>query len=107
MLSLEVNILLFTDNIVIYSTSADITHCTFLLQTALESLFTYLGDRGLEISPQKSQLILFSKILSLGAVFPSLTLDGSQLRLSEAVRFLGVLFDTKLAKYQSHTISYM
>lgn len=50
----------FADDIVISCRSADIEYILVSLQTCLNNLSTYLSERGLDICPEKTQLVFFT-----------------------------------------------
>jgi len=91
----ESNILLYAD-IVIYSTANNIHLAYKSVQNTLDRIAKYLRNRGLNLSPEKSQWMVFirSRILP---VLPSLKICGSSVPRIIAARFLEIIFDSGMS----------
>jgi len=57
----ESNILLYADDIVIYSTANNLHLPHKSVQNTLNRIAKYLRDRGLDLSPEKSQWMIFTR----------------------------------------------
>lgn len=93
----SVELLQFADDIVIFSSANDTMLVIQPVEQSLHNLGTFLGDRGLEISPQKTQLMIFST--KRPSIMPnySIIYQDHLILPSSSLRFLGVLLDPKLS----------
>lgn len=87
-LSLQLNILQFAYDIVIYLSVRDQMAASRALQGALLSLDRYFAELGLEISPSKTQFMPFSRRAPAHARF--IECLGHRFYPADEVRFLGV-----------------
>jgi len=69
------------------------TLCKTLLLRGIEK---WCDERQLSVNPSKTELILFTRKLKIEG-FQSLTFYGKTLALSNQVKYLGVLLDSKLS----------
>jgi hypothetical protein len=66
-----------------------------LTQRALKIVENWCGHQDLSVNPQKTEMMLFTRKIKLPSVrLPSLF--GTQLTLSDSVKYLGVMLDPKL-----------
>ncbi|XP_071572505.1 uncharacterized protein [Temnothorax nylanderi] len=89
-------LLQFADDIVIYATATNLRKAIDSLQKSLEQIQKYFRDRGLEISPTKTQLMIFSPF-KRNYNHCVIRIDDRVIGPSETVRFLGVVLDPKLS----------
>ena len=96
------SILEFADDIAILCRSANPAVCIKSLQQCLNILADSLGQRGLELCPEKPKLVLFIR-QNLDTSDPSLTLSLNNVIISPSihVRFLGIILDVRLS-FQFH-----
>lgn len=89
-------ILQFADNTAIFTTANSLAHCISKTEISANRLTTHLAQRGLEISPEKTKLIIFGKknIQPLNNI--SISLYGSTIHPTTEVKYLGIYFDYKL-----------
>lgn len=89
-------ILQFADDIVIYSRSEDLKKSLNIIESSANLLSLHLLSKDLEISPQKSSLVIFTR-KSTKYTFPtSINLNGIAINPSLTHRFLGIIPDSKL-----------
>jgi len=92
----ESKILLYADNIVIYSTNKDILKAQISVQTSLDRITEYLRLRGLILSPEKSNWMSFTRNRRL-PFLDTLRIFNNPVPRTESVRFLGIVLDTRLS----------
>uniref|UniRef100_A0ABD2XMY4 Reverse transcriptase domain-containing protein n=1 Tax=Trichogramma kaykai TaxID=54128 RepID=A0ABD2XMY4_9HYME len=91
----SVKILQFADDIVIYSTHKNTNSALVQLEYSANNLSNHLKSRGLEIAPEKSQLVIFNKHNSR-IEYHTLDLNDCTLLPSNTAKFLGMTLDKKL-----------
>ena len=84
----------YADDVVVFQKNNNITNLETNVELAGESIINWCNCNGLELSPEKSVLMLFSRKYKLPQV--SIQLGGYRLKKSDFVRYLGVVFDSKL-----------
>jgi len=92
----DTRILLYADDIVIYSTSSSFAMAHNSVQLSLDQINTFLRYKGLDLSPEKSQWLVFSRRRA-SLVFPPLKILEADVPMVSTVRFLGILLDSKLS----------
>jgi len=92
----DTRILLYADDIVIYSTSRSPIVAHNSIQISLDRINFFLRNKGLDLSPEKSQWLLFSRRRS-HLVLPPLMIFRAELPMVSVVRFLGIFLDSKLS----------
>jgi len=92
----DTRILLYADDIVIYSVSRSPTAAHNSIQVLLDRVNIFLRNRGLDLSPEKSQWLVFSKSRT-SFILPPLKILGVEVSKVSSVRFLGILLDPKLS----------
>lgn len=102
-LSLNVNIdfLLYADDLVVYVTGIDVEESEIIMQTALEDLMKFALVTGFSFSPTKTKSILFSRKHSHAELSLNLTANGNIIETVNSYRFLGMILDKKLL-WRSH-----
>ncbi|XP_018360462.1 PREDICTED: uncharacterized protein LOC108759488 [Trachymyrmex cornetzi] len=93
----DTELLQFADDIVIFSSLKDTEAAINSVELSLQGLESFLLERGLDISPTKTQLIIFSNKRSLAQMDYSISFRNQLILPSPTVRFLGVLLDPKLS----------
>ena len=92
----------FADDGTILISGPDPTTLVHIAQEALNKISRWGIDHGLTFSPSKTNAVLFHrKYKSPESTLPSLTLDGSIIKYTTTVKYLGVLLDYKL-KWTPH-----
>ncbi|RLU22509.1 hypothetical protein DMN91_004787 [Ooceraea biroi] len=66
------------------------------IEEALASIFSFLRDRGLELSASKSQGIIFTRKRRFVLPKPAFSVNGQDIPMVSEVRFLGVVLDSRL-----------
>lgn len=93
----EVKIVMYADDILIYSTSESIEIANNSIKNAFNSLSEWLKERGLDISLPKTQYIIFSKSREVLRVNNSITLENSgqtqTLYSAKSIKYLGTIID--------------
>ena len=89
----DINCSLFADDSSIYKSGSSIPFLIKNLQTALNSIQSWCIEWGFKISSTKTEAICFSN-----SRLPEIKLfiDGKEIPVVKEVKFLGVVFDTKL-----------
>lgn len=96
-ISKDCQIVQFVDDIAIFIScpSSQIKLSSKKLEASLSRLSKYLSFKGLNISPEKSALMTFSRTKST-PVAPLIELNGHVIRSVPSFRFLGIFLDPKL-----------
>ena len=90
----------YSDDGTILLTGSNITELSNTMQTALNEVQEWCKNNDLSISPEKTELILFTRKRKIGN-WTEPHLNGTQLARKEEVKYLGVTLDTKL-NFTSH-----
>ena len=86
----------FADDTTIFSGNKSLEACINSIQSSIDSLIPYLQKIGLEISPTKTKLVIFtSKRCNLAGV--SVKILDSVIHPSSSVKYLGMILDQKLS----------
>ncbi|XP_072395249.1 uncharacterized protein [Diabrotica undecimpunctata] len=85
---------LYADDLVLVSSGKNISSVQRHLQTSLHELENWSKKTGLQFSLSKSKCLLFSK--KRDPIKPQLKLCNQILNYADEIRFLGMIFDTKL-----------
>lgn len=91
----DVHIVQYADDITIFSADRNLAIARRNVQSTLLKLHRYLQNKGLDISPNKSQSMVFGNDRR-AAIFLPLRLLGVVVPVSECVRFLGIYLDNQL-----------
>lgn len=89
-------ILQYADDIVIYSSFSSIERARKSVEISLNSINSFLISKGLEISPEKTQMMSFRHSLGTADNNLHISLGNKIICSSSPVKFLGVLLDPKL-----------
>lgn len=92
-LGLEVANLQFADDLVIYASGSDISSVESILNTALTQLKNYFHYLNLDISPEKSKVIVFGECETDLHIY----YNNSVLPIVNEVKFLGIIFTSNLS----------
>ena len=90
----SVNKSLYADDGAIWASSASLTDATSCIQAALRSVEVWSSKWGLDISSSKSSSIIFS--LKKQTLSSPLVLNDISIPLVSSIRFLGIIFDSRL-----------
>jgi ribonuclease HI len=98
------NILQYADDFVVYAQNKDIHVAASKLQDGVSAMFNWLNENGLNLSPTKSQIVIFSRKHKVPDV--SVQLNGSMIPVNESVKFLGVILHRKMMwnQYVDHIV---
>ena len=104
----ENEIIQFVDDTVIINRNKKISSSTTQLQTNVEQVVKYCESIGLEIGPEKSQLIIFSK-KTIKEQSLQIKIEDQIILNQKSVKYLGLILDSKLhwnhhAKYISEKV---
>ncbi|CAG4925468.1 unnamed protein product [Colias eurytheme] len=89
-----VKILQYADDIVMYSVNNSLEEACNSLNSNLNILSMWLKDNGLDLSVEKSSVVVFSRKRSLPQV--DVSYNGSIFPIKNEAKFLGVTLDSKL-----------
>jgi hypothetical protein len=90
----DFKVLLFADDIVIFSSDKYLDRSVYILNSALKFLSSQLSSSFFRIAPQKSNIMIFtSKRIS---IHPHLVLDNNIIQSSSSVNYLDLKLDSKL-----------
>lgn len=85
---------LFADDTAIFKSGKNVKSLTKNIQSNLNSIQKWCDENGFKISTEKSIIILFTK--SHKKFNFKITLQGSEIKRDDHVKFLGVIFDNRL-----------
>lgn len=88
------NILQYADDICLYHNNIDINESVNVINSSLASLDNWLSVHGLELSPSKSSVVIFSRSRSLPDI--NIQIRNQSIPIQQKVKFLGLLLDSKL-----------
>ena len=91
----------FTDDTAQWAFSLNVKFAANLLQQDLLKLAMWCAKWRIKLNPEKTKVIIFSRSLIIRKAELNLTLYGEPLKLYPQVKFLGVIFDSKLT-FQKH-----
>ena len=86
---------LFVDDLAIYCTAYDAESACRYIQKSINSISKWAKHNEFKFSTSKTVAIRFTRCKRQEAV-PHLKLDGAILSYADEVKFLGVIFDSKL-----------
>lgn len=87
-------VLQYADDILLYSCHHSFSVSSNCLAQSLQSLNSWLLDNGLEISPSKSNIVLFSRKRKLPDV--NISINKFLIPVRNSIKFLGLILDSKL-----------
>ena len=91
----------FTDDTAQWAFSLNVKFAANLLQQDLLKLATWCAKWRIKLNPEKTKVIIFSRSLLARKAELNLTLYGEPLKIYPQVKFLGIIFDSKLT-FQKH-----
>ncbi|XP_063974369.1 uncharacterized protein LOC135161040 [Diachasmimorpha longicaudata] len=86
----------FADDLVIFSRNSNVSSSLESVEEATNSIANHLSDRNLEISPEKSHLIIFSKKHFIPSDY-YISINDTLIHAEETPRFLGVTLDFRFS----------
>lgn len=89
------SILQYADDILLYSSDTNILKAADQVSRSLDSLEGWLEHHGFELSPSKSNIVVFTRKQSIPNV--SVTSKGQVIPLKQHFKFLGLVLDSKLS----------
>jgi len=75
----------------------DITLARNSLSVSLKAVYSFLRQRGLDLAPHKSNVLIFSRCRKGPPVIDGISLQGVNIEKTNKVRFLGIILDEKLS----------
>lgn len=93
---LNVETLCFADDVVLICRGPDLDSCLLAVEEATNRISNYLSNRSLEISPEKSHLVIFSKKI-FNPSEHSIHINGTNLQAEETTKFLGMTLDYRFS----------
>ena len=91
----------FVDDTAQWAFSLNVKFAANLLQQDLLKLATCCAKWRIKLNPEKTKVIIFSRSLLARKAELNLTLYGEHLKIYPQVKFLGIIFDSKLT-FQKH-----
>ena len=91
----------FADDTAQWAFSLNVKFAANLLQQDLLKLATWCAKWRIKLNPKKTKVIIFSRSLLARKAELNLTLYGEPLKIYPQVKFLGIIFDSKLT-FQKH-----
>ena len=91
----------FADDTAQWAFSLNVKFAANLLQQDLLKLATWCAKWRIKLNPKKTKVIIFSRSLLARKAELNLTLYGEHLKIYPQVKFLGIIFDSKLT-FQKH-----
>ena len=91
----------FADDTAQWAFSLNVNLAANLLQQDLLNLATWCAKWRIKLNPEKTKVIIFSRSLLARKAELNLTLYGEPLKIYPQVKFLGIIFDSKLT-FQKH-----
>ena len=91
----------FADDTAQWAFSLNVKFAANLLQQDLLKLATWCAKWRIKLNPEKTKVIIFSRSLLARKAELNLTLYGEPLKIYSQVKFLGIIFDSKLT-FQKH-----
>ena len=91
----------FADDTAQWAFSLNVKFAANLLQQDLLKLATWCAKWRIKLNPEKTKVIIFSRSLLARKAELNLTLYGEPLKIYPQVKFLGIIFDSKLT-FQKH-----
>ncbi|XP_045783590.1 uncharacterized protein LOC123879731 [Maniola jurtina] len=88
------NVLQYADDLLLYVAGPSLDNVSELLNLALNALKCWLHNNGLDLSPSKSSVVVFSRKRNLPS--PHINYNGIPLAVKDQAKFLGVILDSKL-----------
>lgn len=90
----NVHLLQYADDNVIVATHKNVNIALNYIKLSLIRVHKFLINKGLELSPQKSKCVVFSKVKYPPDLGSFLVFNQFRIPIVSQVKFLGVLFDS-------------
>lgn len=90
----QCNILQYADDILLYCSNSSISNAAECIKLSLKSVNNWLVQHGFDLSPSKSNIVIFSRKKTLP--FISVALNGHDIPIKPHFKFLGLVLDSKL-----------
>lgn len=91
-----IGIIMYADDIIIYSRGVDVDLSVTSLQQSFDTLRNWLEQLGLDISLPKTQYTIFSRKRTVLQAKPSIVLGELELKPLDGIKYLGIVLDQKL-----------
>lgn len=91
----SVKVMLYADDIIIFSSSKNITNIAYEVQISLNMISNWAKGIGLNFSPTKSKSIIFSR-RRIQPVVNNLNIENTNIVFEARIKYLGVWLDNKL-----------
>lgn len=88
------SILQYADDVLIYSSNSSISNAAECIKRSLKSINNWLSHHGFDLSPSKSNIVIFSRKKTLPPV--NISLSGHNIPVKPHFKFLGLVLDSKL-----------
>ncbi|KAL4083832.1 hypothetical protein QTP88_029148 [Uroleucon formosanum] len=98
----EAKLVAFADDIAIVATAHNAELLEQLVNPILSDIVKWTSDNGLRLAPEKSECVLLTKKHGHGS--PKLNIDGFQVSIKRAIRYLGVQLDTRMT-FVEHSVA--
>jgi len=82
---------------VLFSSNADLLRARDSLSVSLGAVYDFLRFLGLELAPDKSKSIVFTRRTRCSEIIQPFSVEGTQIPIVDSVRFLGVTLDHRLS----------
>lgn len=92
---LPVKVLLYADDLTIYTTHKTAQNAVEILQRSIDKIFNWTELSGFKISPEKCSFVHFTH-KRVQHIAPRLYLNGNEIKKKNSHKFLGLHFDSKL-----------
>lgn len=89
------NVLQYADDLLLYVSGRSLDAISESLSFALDALKVWLDNNGLDLSPSKSSVVVFSRKRAIPLTH--INYNGLALPLKDQAKFLGVILDSKLS----------
>jgi len=93
----DTQILQYADDIVLFSNLSDVSLARNSLSVSLESVHSYLRQRGLDLAPQKSNILIFSRCRKGLPIIDNISIQRVNIEKINKIKFLGITLDEKLS----------
>lgn len=109
-IEIDSNILQYADDIAVFTSSTKLMDAVNTFKKSIDRVARFLKDKGLTLSPSKSQFMVFSRRRTThengSSNPPTINIGGEIIPRVDCALFLGILFDDKLKghKHLQHLI---
>lgn len=92
----EVSYVQFVDDIAIWYSDSKTDRCKFIIESAMDGLYTELGKIGLDLQPSKTNIVEFDMGLGTPRFHKTVRCINENLSVMREAKFLDITFDYKL-----------